>query len=72
MWSNYFYKEMGPILRWCLVPFVLLFSVSVIIWIRQALEEAGILHTAIYPVNRVKTLACRTYVDWVIWVDPRS
>jgi UDP-2,3-diacylglucosamine pyrophosphatase LpxH len=70
MWSNYFYKEMGPILRWCLVPFVVLFSVSVIIWIGQALEEAGILHTALFYVNPGKNFGVPGHLlDWVIWVD---
>ena len=70
MWSNYFYKEMGPLLRWCLVPFVVLFSVSVVIWIGQALEGAGILHTAIFHVNPGKNFGVPGHLfDWVIWVD---
>ena len=70
MWSNYFYKEMGPILRWCLVPFVLLLGVSAIVWIGQSLEEAGILHTAIFHVSPGKNFGVPGHLfDWVIWVD---
>jgi UDP-2,3-diacylglucosamine pyrophosphatase LpxH len=70
MWSNYFYKEMGPILRWCLVPFLLLLSVSVIIWVGQALEGAGILHTAIFHLNPGKNFGVPGHLlDWVIWID---
>ncbi len=70
MWSNYFYKEMGPILRWCLVPFLLLLSVSVIVWVGQSLEEAGILHTAIFHVNPGENFGVPGHLlDWVIWVD---
>src|SRR5215831_815479 len=70
MWSNYFYKEMGPILRWCLVPFLLLLSMSAMVWVGQSLEDAGILHTAIFRVNPGKNFGVPGHLlDWVIWVD---
>lgn len=70
MWSNYFYKEMGPILRWCLVPFLLLLSLSVIIWVGQSLEEVGILHTTIFHANPGENFGVPGHLlDWVIWVD---
>lgn len=40
--SNYFYKEMSIWLRWILLPFLLLLSVSIIILISAVLERVGI------------------------------
>lgn len=40
--SNYFYREMSPYLRWLLLPFMLLFGVSVFVLIGAALHEAGV------------------------------
>ncbi|WP_036486364.1 metallophosphoesterase [Myxosarcina sp. GI1] len=40
--SNYFYKEMSIWLRWILLPFLLLLSVSFIILISAVLERVGI------------------------------
>ena len=40
--SNYFYKEMSLWLRWILLPFLLLLSVSVLILISAALEQTGV------------------------------
>jgi UDP-2,3-diacylglucosamine pyrophosphatase LpxH len=31
LFSNYFYKEMSPVLRWILVPFILMFTLNLII-----------------------------------------
>lgn len=40
--SNYFYREMSPYLRWLLLPFMLLFGVSIFVLIGAALREAGV------------------------------
>lgn len=40
--SNYFYKEMTPWLRWMLVPFLALFVVSGFVLISAGVERAGI------------------------------
>ncbi len=40
--SNYFYKEMSIWLRWILLPFLLLLSVSILILVSGVLEQAGI------------------------------
>jgi UDP-2,3-diacylglucosamine pyrophosphatase LpxH len=70
MWSNYFYKEMGPLLRWCLVPFLLLLSISAMVWVGQSLEDAGTLHTAIFRVSPGKNFGVPgRLLDWIIWVD---
>jgi len=70
IWSNYFYKEMGLILRWFLLPFILLFTVSVIIFLGQKLQRLGILRTRIFDINLGAHfgLAGRL-VDWIIWIN---
>ena len=40
--SKYFYREMNPILRYSLVPFLLLFNVSVVLAILAGLDLAGL------------------------------
>lgn len=49
--SNYFYKEMNPILRWLLLPFLLLFGLSVFVFAGAALEWLGITNTNIFLDN---------------------
>jgi len=70
IWSNYFYKEMGRMLRWFLLPFLLLFGVSLVIYLGQSLEKLGILRTKIFDVKLGARfgLAGRL-VDWVLWVN---
>jgi UDP-2,3-diacylglucosamine pyrophosphatase LpxH len=41
MISNYFYKEMGAPLRYVLLPFLLLFGVSTVVFAAGVLEEVG-------------------------------
>ncbi len=40
--SKYFYREMNPLLRYALVPFLLLFNISVLLVILTGLDLAGI------------------------------
>jgi UDP-2,3-diacylglucosamine pyrophosphatase LpxH len=70
IWSNYFYKEMGPILRLFLLPFLLLFTFSVIVFAGRALENARILPTTIFHMQLGKRLGLTgQLVDWVLWVN---
>ncbi|MBN1345895.1 MAG: metallophosphoesterase [Phycisphaerae bacterium] len=48
IWSNYFYKEMTPILRWFLLPFLLLSGVSLIVLIGRGLARLGVPYTKIF------------------------
>ena len=48
LYSKYFYREMNPLIRYSLVPFLLLFQVSAIIAVFAALDIAGIWST---PIN---------------------
>lgn len=70
IWSNYFYKEMGRGLRWFLLPFILLFIVSFVIFLGQKLQKLGILRTRIFDVRLGARfgLAGRL-VEWVLWID---
>ncbi|MBP1922128.1 UDP-2,3-diacylglucosamine pyrophosphatase LpxH [Halorubrum alkaliphilum] len=42
LFSKYFYREMNPILRYALVPFLLLFNISVVLALLAGLDLAGI------------------------------
>ncbi len=46
--SNYYYREMSPILRWIMLPFLLLFTVSLVAFVGMILEQQGILGTSIF------------------------
>jgi UDP-2,3-diacylglucosamine pyrophosphatase LpxH len=48
--SKYFYREMHPLLRYSLLPFLLLFNVSIVLAVLAGLDLAGIWST---PVTRV-------------------
>ena len=47
VFSNYFYREMSPWLRYLLLPFLLLFGVSVVVVLVSLAEKAGILPTSL-------------------------
>ncbi|WP_440769766.1 metallophosphoesterase [Natronorubrum sp. DTA28] len=49
--SKYFYREMNPLLRYSLVPFLLLFNISAIIAVLAGLDLAGIWSM---PVDRTE------------------
>ncbi|MFA9418277.1 metallophosphoesterase [Natrinema sp. HArc-T2] len=40
--SKYFYREMNPILRYAVIPFLLLFNISVVLAVLAGLDVAGI------------------------------
>ena len=51
--SNYFYKEMSPFLRWIILPFLLLFGVTVIVAAGAAMEFFGLTDANIILNNRL-------------------
>lgn len=70
IWSSYFYKEMTPILRWCLLPFLLLFSVSVVVFLGRSVEKAGILRTKVFQMQLGERFGFKgRLIDWVLWVN---
>jgi UDP-2,3-diacylglucosamine pyrophosphatase LpxH len=46
--SNYFYREMNPLLRYAVVPFLLLFAASFVNLIGLVLEASGILDSRVF------------------------
>ena len=51
--SNYFYREMSPWLRYAVVPFLILFGVSVVNLVGLLLEASGIVGTRIFLDDRL-------------------
>ena len=51
--SNYFYREMSPLLRWLLVPFLLLFSVTIVVAAGGALEFLGVTQANVFLDNQL-------------------
>ena len=49
--SSHFYKEMSPLLRWGLFPFLLLFTVSAVVFGIRALERLGGRQTSIFDLD---------------------
>jgi len=49
--SNHFYKEMTPLLRWVLLPFLLLFTASAAILALRAIERLGGVHTGLFEID---------------------
>ena len=49
--SNHFYKEMTPLLRWGLLPFLLLFTPSAAIFGLRAMERLGGGHTGLFDID---------------------
>ena len=70
IWSNYFYNEMSPLLRWFLLPFLCLFTVSAIALAGKALENWGILRTKFFHMHLGARLGLPgRLADWVLWAD---
>lgn len=71
MFSNYFYREMSLLLRLLLVPFLTMFSISVIVLIGHWLESNGILGTSIFTDNQIlKSLGfIGNILDAIIWIN---
>ena len=51
--SNYFYREMSPWLRYSVVPFLILFTASIVNLVGLALEASGIIATRIFLDDRL-------------------
>ncbi len=68
--SNYFYREMSMLLRWVLLPFLLLLTASVLVLIGQALEQAGLLRTSIFQGEPFRQYGVPgRLVDFVLWAN---
>ena len=52
VWTNYFYREMSPFLRWVTVPFLLLFGLTVFVLAGGALEALGLTTSNYFLNNR--------------------
>jgi UDP-2,3-diacylglucosamine pyrophosphatase LpxH len=53
VWSNYFYHEMSPLLRWLIMPFLLLSGFEIFVVIGAALEWFGKTETNIFLNNQL-------------------
>ena len=53
VWSNYFYREMAPWLRWITLPFLLLFGLTLFVLAGAALESLGVSDSNLFLNNRV-------------------
>ena len=70
IWSNYFYREMTPLLRWCLLPFLALFTVSGVVFAGRGLERLGVLPTKVFRARlRDRFGITGSLFDWVLWVN---
>jgi len=65
--SNYFYREMSPILRWILLPFIFLFAATVVTFIGNVLERTGIIGTYIFSRNYMMSLGIFGRLYWIIF-----
>lgn len=67
VFSNYFYREMSPILRYFLVPFLLLFTASLIVVALSVFEHKGILPTQIAQLSILRQIGgIGKLLEWVI------
>jgi UDP-2,3-diacylglucosamine pyrophosphatase LpxH len=53
VWTNYFYREMSPFLRWITVPFLLLFGLTVFVLAGGALEALDLTTSNYFLNNRL-------------------
>ena len=67
MLSNYFYREMSPLLRWVMLPFLLLFSISVVTFVGMLLEKAGVTGTYIFSRSYITSLGIFGRLYWIIF-----
>jgi UDP-2,3-diacylglucosamine pyrophosphatase LpxH len=51
VFSKYFYREMNPLLRYALVPFLLLFNISAVLAVLAGLDVAGVWSMPVEPVR---------------------
>ncbi len=70
IWSNYFYREMTPILRLFLLPFLLLAGVSFIVLVGRGLARVGVPHTEVFQGRLGNRLGSPgRLVDGVLFVN---
>ncbi|SEH16675.1 putative phosphoesterase [Natronorubrum sediminis] len=53
--SKYFYREMNPLLRYAVIPFLLLFNVSVVLAVLAGLDVAGVWRMPVERTDAVLT-----------------
>lgn len=56
VFSNYFYHEMSPLLRYLLLPFLVLFAVSALVAVLAIIEDLGLLPTHISQLKMLSQL----------------
>lgn len=65
--SNYFYREMSPILRYFLLPFLLLFTISCFVGIIAIAEDFGVLPTEISQLHFLNQIGgIGKLISWTI------
>lgn len=71
MFSNYFYREMNPIIRFILFPFMLFFLFSLFILTGFLLETLNILRTNFFDIGTVRAMIpfLNNYVHQIIIID---
>ncbi len=69
--SNYFYREMNLFLRWLLVPFLLLLTITAIALLAQGLKFVGVFDENILLANPlIRGLGIvGSVISWVIWAS---
>jgi UDP-2,3-diacylglucosamine pyrophosphatase LpxH len=68
--SNHFYKEMTPVLRWGLLPFLLLFTLSGVVFGVRVLERLAGRTTSIFDIDLQPILGFSgRIIDLVQWVN---
>lgn len=70
IWSNYFYREMTPLLRWLLLPFLVLFGLSAVVLAGRGLEKSRLLRTHVFHAKLGERFGLPgRLIDWVVWVN---
>jgi UDP-2,3-diacylglucosamine pyrophosphatase LpxH len=52
VFSNYFYREMSPLLRWLLLPFLICFGLTLFVLVGSALDWLNVTETNVFLNNR--------------------
>lgn len=69
--SNYFYNEMNIFLRWLLLPFLLLLTITAIALLAQGLKFVGVFDENILLANPfIRSLGIvGSIISWIIWAS---
>lgn len=67
VFSNYFYREMSPMLRYLLLPFLLLFTLSLVIFVFAMLEQKDLLPSQLAQIEFLRKIGgFSKLLEWVI------